>query len=371
MKIAFTGGGTGGHIYPGLAIIEALQSIDASTEFLWIGEIQGMEEKIIGQTKIPFKGIHAGKLRRYFSLKNFSDLLKILLGLFDAYAILYKERPDLLFSKGGFVAVPSVWAAWLLKIPIFIHESDYKLGLANRLSAPFTKRIFISFPQTIEQINNQKWQQKILYSGSPVRASLKQGNRYKGRKQWLTDESQLLILVMGGSQGAKAINDLMIGYLPVKLDGEVIIHQTGILHEQYQNYEQDGYYPRAYFHDDLADLIAAADLIISRAGAGAITEFGIMQKSVILLPLAGHQSENAKWLLEKEAVEVIYPQDVTQNHFNTTVKELLSKPSQRRHLSKTLHALIKDNADTFLAEAIIQELSAGSDISLEPRGNNR
>ncbi|NIZ46642.1 undecaprenyldiphospho-muramoylpentapeptide beta-N-acetylglucosaminyltransferase [Entomospira nematocerorum] len=371
MKVAFTGGGTGGHIYPGLAIIEALQATNTSFDIFWIGEIHGMEEKIITQTHLPFKGIHAGKLRRYFSLKNISDLFKIIRGFFDAYAILYKERPNLLFSKGGFVSVPSVWAAWILRIPIFIHESDYKLGLANRLSAPFAKKIFISFPQTIDQIKRPSWREKIIYSGSPVRASLKQGNRFKGRKRWLAKENQTLILVMGGSQGAKAINDLIVGYLPIKLQEEVFVHQTGLLHDQYQSYACDGYHPQAYFHDELADLIAAADIIVSRAGAGAITEFAIMQKSVILLPLLGHQSENAKWLDDQHAVEVIYPKQANQENFNTILKRLLSNPSQRRHFAKTLHNLIKDDADSFLASAIIQELTASSKISLDQQITNR
>lgn len=160
--------------------------------------------------------------------------------------------------------MPSVWAARLCKIPIFIHESDYALGLANRLSAGAAKQIFVSFPQTIE-LASPKWRKKMTHLGGPIRPALLLGNRFNGRKAWLEREEQLLILVMGGSQGAKAINDLIVAYLPTKTDQIVIVHQTGQLHEQYAPYAQRGYHPKAYFQDELADLIAAADVVISRA----------------------------------------------------------------------------------------------------------
>jgi UDP-N-acetylglucosamine--N-acetylmuramyl-(pentapeptide) pyrophosphoryl-undecaprenol N-acetylglucosamine transferase len=355
MKIAFTGGGTGGHIYPGLAVIQSLQELDASLEYVWIGEKKGMEAGIVAGSGVAFKGIAAGKLRRYFSLKNLSDLFNIALGFVQAWHILRKERPALLFSKGGFVAVPSVWVASLLGIPIFIHESDYALGLANRLSANAAHTIYVSFAQTITR-SKPTWQSKMLHSGSPVRASLLAGNRAKGRAQWLTQADQLLVLVMGGSQGAKAINDLIVEYLPGKLDSVVIVHQTGQLHEQYAAYASKTYHPTAYFHEELADLIAAADVVVSRAGAGAINEFGLMQKAVLLLPLAGHQSDNAAWLAQGDAVRVIYPQEATIELFRRQLHELMEDALLRKTVSAQLHAMIKPDANQQLAQDIIRKI---------------
>lgn len=356
MKIAFTGGGTGGHVYPALAVIDELQKKPISINFIWIGEKNGMEKKIVAQTHIPFYGIRAGKLRRYFSVKNFTDIFNIIVGFFQAYHILRKQKPRMLFSKGGFVSVPSVWAAALLGIPIIIHESDYSLGLANRLSIAFAKHVYVSFPNTPKEIKN-KWKPKVVLTGSPVRASLEQGNRFKGRQKWLTSDSQQLILVMGGSQGAKAINDLIIGYLPHKLDNIVIVHQTGFQHDQYTHFASSSYHPQAYFSDDLPDLIAAADLVISRAGAGAINEFGVMKKTVLLLPLKGHQSTNSKWLAQKSAIEVIYPEDVTQTIFNQKIKKLLNDRAFSKSLAATLHQTIEINARTKIAQSLLLEFN--------------
>jgi UDP-N-acetylglucosamine--N-acetylmuramyl-(pentapeptide) pyrophosphoryl-undecaprenol N-acetylglucosamine transferase len=355
MKIAFTGGGTGGHVYPGLALIPYLQAEDATLEFIWIGQCHSIEEELLANEKnIAFHGIHAGKLRRYFSFKNFTDLFQIIQGFFDACSILRQERPNLIFSKGGFVAVPTVWAAKIYRIPVFIHESDYALGLANKMSAPIAEQIFITYEQA-KTLAPAKWRAKMTVSGSPVRQIIAQGNRVKGRKKWLKTDQNQLMLVMGGSQGAAQINDLVLGYASQKPSTVHIVHQMGS--SLYQPSSIDGYSPFAYINDGLADLIVAADLVVSRAGAGAINELGTLAAPTLLMPLKGHQTKNAQLLAEQGACEVIYQNECDQELFNNRVNKLLADQPKRHHYGKELHKIVHPEAASFLAKQILFRLN--------------
>ncbi len=355
MKIAFTGGGTGGHVYPGLALIPYLQAENNALEFMWVGEINSMEEKLLAkEPHVSFHGIHAGKLRRYFSLKNLTDLFRIIRGFFKSIKILHNEKPHLVFSKGGFVAVPVVWAAKVRGIPVFIHESDYSLGLANKMSAPIAERIFVTYNQARE-LAPKKWQHKITLSGSPVRQAITAGSRALGRVNWLTAGETQLILVIGGSQGAAQINDLVLGYVAQKPAHVHIVHQMGPL--LYKPSLIEGYSPCAYIDEGLADLIAAADLVVSRAGAGAINELGTLSVPTLLIPLKGHQTKNAQLLTSQGACAVLYQDECNLGNFNSKVNDLLLDKTKRLNYGRELHKIVHPHAARFLAQQIIFRLN--------------
>ena len=211
MRIVLTGGGTGGHVIPNLAVIEGLKKAK-DIELLYIGSKKGMEKKMVEKAGINYKGVSSGKLRRYFSFKNFSDAFKVPLGFFQARKILKKFGADVLFSKGGFVTVPVVIAARTLKIPIILHESDINPGLANRISAKYTSKICVSYEESEKFFN--KYSKKIVYTGNPIRESIMSGDKDRAYKFTGLDRHRPVLLIMGGSQGAKQINDLVRASLP-------------------------------------------------------------------------------------------------------------------------------------------------------------
>ena len=278
-KIVLTGGGTAGHVTPNLALIPELRK--AGFDITYIGSYEGIEKKLIADFNIPYYGVSTGKFRRYLDPKNLSDPFRIIKGYAEARKYLKEIKPDIIFSKGGFVSVPVVRAADSLKIPCIIHESDITPGLANKLCIPCAKKVCCNFPETLEYISEEK----AVLTGTPIRLELTEGIRSKALSLCGFNDSKPVVLVIGGSQGAGSINKIIRSTLNKLLENYQIIHICG--KEKVDNLllNKEGYKQFEYLKDELKDVFALADVVISRAGANSICELLALRKPNLLIPL--------------------------------------------------------------------------------------
>lgn len=283
-KIMMTGGGSAGHVMPNLALIPELTK--RGFEIKYIGSNNGIEKEIIKDTSIPYYGISSGKLRRYFDIKNFSDPFKVIKGVFDAWSILTKEKPDVIFSKGGFVTVPVVMAASLKRIPVVSHESDMTPGLANKLASPFCDKLCVTFPESLKYIKRNKG----VLTGTPIRQEIFQGSRLKGKNICAFPDNKPVLLIIGGSLGSKVINDAVRQSINDLLKKFNIVHICGKGNIDEKLRGVLGYTQFEYVSDDLPHVMAYADFIISRAGANTIFELLALRKPNILIPLSKRAS---------------------------------------------------------------------------------
>ncbi len=318
-KIILTGGGTAGHCVPNLALVPELK--EKGFEIAYIGSYNGIERKLVTAEGINYHAISSGKLRRYFDPKNFSDPFRVIKGFFQAVSILNKEKPDIIFSKGGFVSVPVVKAARLLKIPVIIHESDMTPGLANKLSYSSASKICCSFRETLKYLPSDK----AVFTGSPVRASLRKGERGRGRAfTGLMDSGKPTILVTGGSLGAAHVNEAVRHALPKILPDWNVVHLCGKDKTDSDLIGKKGYVQYEYISKEMADLFAMADLVISRAGANAIFEILSLRKPNILVPLPtagsrGDQLLNANSFKKAGYSYVVQDEDLSDDSLLTAI----------------------------------------------------
>ena len=285
-----TGGGTAGHVTPNMALIPRLK--DEGYDIHYIGSYDGIERKLIEELGIPYHGISSGKLRRYFDVKNFSDPFKVMKGYAEASHLIKKLKPNIIFSKGGFVSVPVVLAGRRRKVPVIIHESDITPGLANKLSIPSATKVCCNFPETLAHLPADK----AVLSGSPIRQELFSGSREEGLRLCGFEGSKPVLLAMGGSLGAVAINNALRSNLTELLKEFDIIHLCGRGNYDASLEAQKGYKQFEYAKSELTHLFAATDLIISRAGANAICELLALKKPNILIPLPASQSRGDQLL---------------------------------------------------------------------------
>lgn len=309
-KIIFTGGGTAGHVTPNLALIKKFQEQDWDVGY--IGSQTGIEKEIVAKINIPYYAIATGKLRRYFSLQNFIDPVKIFFGIFQSIVLIYKLKPKVIFSKGGFVAFPVVFAAWLTRIPAVIHESDLTIGLTNKLCLPFAKKICVAFPPTAQQIKDKN---KVMLTGTPIRENFLNGKANQGRQLCGFADNKKVILAFGGSLGADIINKNIRKILPKILNDFNVVHICGQGRVD-NSCKYIGYKQFEYLHEQFTHILAAADLVISRAGANSVYELIMAKKPNILIPLAakfsrGDQILNAKFCAENGYSELILQEDFT------------------------------------------------------------
>ena len=291
-KIVLTGGGTAGHVTPNIALLPALR--EAGYEIAYIGSEDGIEKELMNDCDIPYIGVPTGKLRRYIDWKNFTDPFRVLKGYAKARSFLKGYRPDVVFSKGGFVSVPIVRAAASLKIPCVIHESDMTPGLANKLCFGAASKVCCNFPETMAKMPKDK----AVLTGTPIRAELFSGDRQKGLELCGFAADKPVLLIMGGSQGAASVNQAVRSHLDELLQDFQIVHLCGAGKYDASKDGIDGYKQFEYVKEDLSHLFAAADLIISRAGANAIFEILALRKPNLLIPLSigtrGDQILNAR-----------------------------------------------------------------------------
>ena len=352
MRVIFTGGGTAGHVLPNIAVIEELKerhnggkkSDHQGLHILYIGSHHGPEKELCRRYGVDFTSIATGKLRRYLSLENIIDPFRIVKGCVDAWKILRKFRPDVVMSKGGFVSFPVVLASWTLKIPIVLHEADVEPGLANRMCARFAKVICVSWTETLKYFSPRDAAKKILWTGMPVRREVVRGVRAKGLSFLHFDDLKPILLVMGGSSGAKSINTLVWKNLDTLIGMYNVVHLTGrgVDDSFVKNLmrRKSGYRSFHYLHDELFDVYAACDIVVSRAGAGAIAELCVLAKPCVLIPLGTEQSRgdqivNAGILAEAGAVEVLR-EPVSDKKFMHLMTDLAKHEKQRDGLSDRL-----------------------------------
>lgn len=306
-KIVLTGGGTAGHVTPNIALLPALKK--AGYEITYMGSHDGIEKKLISDFDIPYVGISAGKFRRYFDLKNFTDPFRVMKGFSEAKKFLKEYRPDIVFSKGGFVSVPVVRAAAALKIPCILHESDMTPGLANKLCVSVAKKVCCNFPETLKLLPEEK----AVLTGSPIRSELSRGNKIEGLNMCGFSANKPVIMVIGGSLGAANVNKAVRDALPGLLADYQVVHLCGKDKVDNLLLNTPGYKQFDYVKTELKDLFAMADLVISRAGANAICELLALKKPNILIPLPAASSRGDQLLnarsFESQGFSIVIDED--------------------------------------------------------------
>ena len=343
--ILLTGGGTAGHVTPNLALIPSLKA--AGYDIRYIGSYNGMERKLIENAGIPYDGISSGKLRRYFDLKNFTDPFRVLKGYAEALKLMKKYKPDVLFSKGGFVAVPVVLAAKHYHIPTIIHESDMTPGLANKLCIPSAKWVCCNFPETLSSLPAGK----AVLTGSPIRQELLSGDKYRAREFLHFTSDKPVILVVGGSLGAVAVNNAIRAILPELLKDFQVIHLCGRGKLDPSLNGTEGYTQFEYIKEELRDLFALTDIVISRAGANAICELLALHKPNLLIPLSanasrGDQILNARSFERQGFSMVLEEEELTNETLLTAVHDLYD--NREKYIDAMKHSSQQDSIDTII-----------------------
>lgn len=331
-KIVMTGGGTAGHVTPNIALFDSLQK--DGYEIHYIGSYEGIEKGLIENKKIPYYGISSGKFRRYRSWKNLTDPFRVLHGFFQARRLLGRIRPNVVFSKGGFVSVPVVMAAKTRHIPVIIHESDLTPGLANKLAMPSATKVCCNFPETLPYLPKEK----AVLTGSPIRQELLHGNKQAAKDFCGFTGDLPILMVMGGSIGSVYINNAIRGCIDTLLTKYQIIHLCGKGNIDEFLKDKKGYAQFEYISENLPDLFAAADLVVARAGANSICELLALHKPNILIPLSrnasrGDQILNANSFAKQGFSAVLEEEEVTSEKLMATIDDVMA------HRSKYIDAM--------------------------------
>ncbi len=348
-KILLTGGGSAGHVTPNLALASEL--IARGYDVHYVGRGEGIEKDLIAPTGLPYHSLSAGKLRRYLSLENLTDIGRIAKGVIDALRVVRGVRPALVFSKGGFVSCPVIWAAWLNRIPAVVHESDFSPGLANKLSAPFARRICYAFPETGEHFAASK----RVHTGIPVRPSLLGGDAEEGRRICgFRDDAKPTLLIIGGSLGSRIMNDTVRTARPELLPHFNICHVVGPTHDVASGDDPPGYFALPYAGEELAHLLALADLVLSRAGATTLFELLAARKPHLLVPLStqasrGDQIQNAQ-CFERLGYSDVLPEEALAP--DTLCAALHATYTKREQFAKQMAEAPVANATERVVEAI-------------------
>lgn len=351
--IILTGGGTAGHVTPNIALLPYLKK--AGYDIRYIGSYNGIERKLIESAGIPYDGISSGKLRRYFDLKNFSDPFRVLKGCFEARRLIKKYKPDVVFSKGGFVAVPVVLAARHYHIPTIIHESDMTPGLANKLCIPTAKKICCNFPETTKYLPEGK----AVLTGSPIRDELLTGDRLAGLQYTHLSSEKPIILVIGGSLGSVKVNHAIRSILPNLLEHFQVIHICGKGNIDETLIGTSGYVQYEYVDSPLKHLFAAANIVVSRAGANSICEILALRKPNVLIPLSaaasrGDQILNAK-SFEKQGFSTVLEEEALTDE--TLLRAITDTYENRHRFIDTMEKSQLNNAIDVIMK-LIHEASA-------------
>lgn len=317
--IVLTGGGTAGHVTPNLALIPELKK--AGYNVIYIGTEKGMERALVEKTGIEYHYVSTGKLRRYMSKDNFTDMFKVVKGIAEAKKLIKRLKPDIVFSKGGFVAVPVVLGAKFNGVPVIAHESDMTPGLANKIAMPFAKKVCTTFPETVKYIGK-----KGIHTGTPIRKELFEGSAEKGREICGFDNQKPIIMMMGGSLGSQKINKVLRYILPEITKDFQLVHICGKGNVD-QSINIKGYKQFEYLSEELPHVMACADMVISRAGSNSISEFLSLKKPALLIPLSARASRGDQ-ILNAESFEkqgyslVLKEEDMTPESLLKAVKEL-------------------------------------------------
>jgi UDP-N-acetylglucosamine--N-acetylmuramyl-(pentapeptide) pyrophosphoryl-undecaprenol N-acetylglucosamine transferase len=345
-KIIMTGGGSAGHVTPNLALVPKLKELGYQIQY--IGTKDGIEKKIIEKEKIKYYAISSGKLRRYFDIKNFTDPFKVLKGILQAILIMKQEKPNIVFSKGGFVAVPVVIAAYLNKIPVIAHESDMTPGLANKISIPYCTKVCVTFPESVNKIKDNK----AVLTGTPIREELLKGSKILGRKICGFENDKPVLLIIGGSLGSKFINDTIRNNIDNLLEKYNVIHICGKGNLDKNLTAKKGYKQFEYINEELPHIMNAADTVLSRAGANAIFELLALKKPNILVPLSkkssrGDQILNAASFEKSGYSIVIQEEQLSESILIENLKELYSK--KNKYINNMENSTVKNGTEAIIS----------------------
>jgi UDP-N-acetylglucosamine--N-acetylmuramyl-(pentapeptide) pyrophosphoryl-undecaprenol N-acetylglucosamine transferase len=366
LRLAITGGGTGGHVLPALAVIDELQRRDALADLIWIGSRDGVERRAAEDAGIRFIAIPTGKLRRYLSLQNITDAARVPIGVLSARRALAAFRPDVVLSTGGFVSVPAVVAARGIT-PVLTHEQTAILGLANRINARFADVLAVSHNRT-ERLAS-RLHRRVVVTGNPIRVGLAAGDRSRGLLHLGFDATMPTLYVTGGARGASPINQRIAALLPGILERVQIVHQTGPLNanpdaanlaqrrESLPEPVRHRYSVVEFIGDELPDVYAAADLVVGRSGAGTIAELAYVGLPAILIPLPGargnEQALNAQVLEDAGAAVVIGQSDATPERLRTEILALLDDPERRMRMASAARSVSRPDAAARLADELL------------------
>lgn len=359
-KILFSGGGTGGSVSPLLAIAEELKKNQAADfDFFWLGGKDGPEERMVASVgptlgNIKYKAIYNGKLRRYWSWQNLLDIVRIKIGFFQSLFIMLFWRPKIVLCAGSFVSVPVVWAAWVFRIPVIIHQQDIEAGLANKFMAPFARVITVTFRESLRDFGK-----KAVWTGNPTRLDVSLSTAEFVSEQ-TTNQAQFiknnlpLVLILGGGTGSVAINDLVYDSISELTKFCQIIHLTG--KNKSPNIKNENYLQFDFL--DMARLsqcYQSADLVVTRAGLGVLTELAYLKKAAIIIPMPdSHQEANAKVFKDNSAAIVLKQIEITPNKFCESIKNLLANNEDRQSLKENIGKVMKDGARAEIAKIIFQ-----------------
>lgn len=358
-RIVLTGGGTAGHVTPNIALIPKLRELDY--EIYYMGSYNGIEKKLIADFDIPYYGIATGKLRRYFDVKNFTDLFRIVKGHSEAHKYLKEIQADIVFSKGGFVSVPVVRAAASLGIPCIIHESDMTPGLANKLCMQAAHKICCNFPETLQMLPEGK----AVLTGSPIREELARGNKIAAYDLCKFTSNKPVIMVIGGSLGAEAVNKAVREALPKLLDDFQVVHICGKDKVDNLMLNIRGYKQFEYVKTELKDIFAMADLVVSRAGANSICELLALKKPNLLIPLSAHSSRGDQILnarsFEAQGFSMVIDEDyLTENLLVEKIHELYFTRQTYINAMSESSQLNSIRTITNLLEETLRDLQSGN-----------
>ncbi|PIR04032.1 MAG: hypothetical protein COV59_02500 [Candidatus Magasanikbacteria bacterium CG11_big_fil_rev_8_21_14_0_20_39_34] len=356
MKILLSGGGTLGPVTPLLAIADIVLEHTPDAQFVFVGTKGGPERDIVQEKGIPFYSITSGKLRRYFSLLNFIDLFKFLKGFLDSIKIIWLEKPDLCISAGGYNSVPLHIVSWFFGIPTWIHQQDLRVGLSNKIMAPFSKCITVALQENVKKFSNRK----TILLGNPVRQDILNGDKSLARKRFGLKNNMPVVFCMGGGTGSQRINEIILQALPHLQDSVQIVHvvgkDRGVQIAKKASTIYKNYHPYALFTSEMKDAYAVSDIIISRGGFGSLTEIAAVKKPAIIIPKSGHQVENVAFLAERKAVLLCNEDALDGNILSGRIKNLLLSPDEGKRMVENLEKNFRI-ANTFEVELIVNRLT--------------
>ncbi|MFH1820389.1 MAG: undecaprenyldiphospho-muramoylpentapeptide beta-N-acetylglucosaminyltransferase [Candidatus Nealsonbacteria bacterium] len=368
-KIVFTGGGTAGHVFPIIALTRELKRMGFGAQLFYLGPKDEFSSLFLSQEDIEIKWVLAGKLRRYFNFKSFFQNLfdlffKMPLGFFQSFFYVFTLTPDIIVSKGGYGSIPPVLAGWILQVPVLLHESDVTPGLANKIVSKFAANIFVSFPVSLTEYFPEE---KMISIGNPIRKEITKGLAQEAKALFKLDSTKPLLLVLGGSQGAQRINNLILEILPQLLDLFELIHQTGkenlkqvkaeakvMISKELEKY----YHPIAFLSEiNLKHAFRVANLVISRAGSGSIFEIAACEKPSILIPLSisaqNHQIKNAYAYSNFGAAVVMEEANLSPRFFLEKLKRLFSEPETLKKMAQKAKEFSRPDSAQHLAQYLI------------------
>ena len=358
MKILLVGGGSGGPVTPLIAVAEEITKTHSQAKFLLVGTKTGPEKHMAQKAGIAFMAISAGKLRRYFSVKNLGSPFLTLAGFFESFKILNNFKPDCVFGTGSFVQVPLIWAARLYGIPVVLHQQDIELSLANKLCQLAADKITVSFAANLKSFVSslglfyKKNSDKIIFTGNPFRQELRNGNKERGLKSFNLKTDLPTLLVLGGGTGAQFLNGLVTQALPQLCKSVQIIHSTG--EGKFQKHESQNYRPYEFI-DNMADAYAAADIVLARAGLSTITELSNLKKLSIIVPMPdSHQEFNALYLAQKDAAVILSQKHITPEGFTNLIRKLIFAHQAQTGLTANMAKIMPHDASQKISEIILK-----------------